>query len=239
MAFVAALAVGGAACSSATKHASEKPKTASSRNARTTRAGDADTPRDSDQDKRIANLELRLMERDAQVEDLQNRLDEAQEEVVRAMAKLRTVASRAEAASGMAEAEIALSTLRASGNADGADRVSQLVRQSNGEFEKQNFGGALYLANQAKALAMTLRGRASEGSRGAQRPGETAFALPIKLRVANRVNVREGPGTAFAVAYSAEGGSVLTGLAYTDEWIRVADDGGRAGWIFKSLVSRP
>lgn len=234
----------GVACST-TKHASERPKTGvspsrggSSRGARQT---DSDTQRDSDSEKRVNSLELRLMEKEAQVEDLQNRLDEAQAEVVRAMAKLRTVASRAEAASGMAEAEIALSALRASasGQSSEVDRASQLVRQSNGEFENQNFGGALYLANQAKALALTLRGRAADGGRAASRPGETAFALPIKLRVANRVNVREGPGTNFSVAYAAESGSLLTGLAYTDEWIRVSDDNGRSGWIFKSLVSRP
>jgi uncharacterized coiled-coil protein SlyX len=237
----AALVLSGTACSSATKHGSERrPSASASKGGRNARPADTDASRDSDQDKRIANLELRLLEKEAQVEDLQSRLDEAQAEVVRAMAKLRTVASRAEAASGMAEAEIALSALRAAGNSsEGADRVSSLVRQSNSEFEKQNFGGVLYLANQAKALALTLRGRATEGSRGAARSGETAFALPIKIRVASRVNVREGPGTGFAIAYSAESGSLLTGIAYTDEWVRVSDDGGRAGWIFKSLVSRP
>src|SRR2546425_8259366 len=44
--------------------------------------------------------------------DLQARLDEARQEVVRALAKLQTVASRAEAASAMAEAEIAVQSLR-------------------------------------------------------------------------------------------------------------------------------
>src|SRR5207249_2115448 len=68
---------------------------------------------DSVLERRVARLELLVAERDAQVEDLQARLDEARQEVVRALAKLQTVASRAEAASAIAEAEIAVQALRA------------------------------------------------------------------------------------------------------------------------------
>src|SRR4051812_12870750 len=57
------------------------------------------TVRDPDNDRRVTRLELRLMERDAQIVDLQTHLDDARQEVVRAMAKLQTIASRAEAAS--------------------------------------------------------------------------------------------------------------------------------------------
>jgi uncharacterized coiled-coil protein SlyX len=108
--------------------------------------------RDSVLERRIARFELRLAERDAQVEDLQDRLDEARQEVVRALAKLQTVASRAEAASAMAEAEIAVQALRAAAGAQQAPDVSQagkLLEQASAEFAKQNYGGALYLANQA------------------------------------------------------------------------------------------
>src|SRR2546426_5811834 len=92
------------------------------------------------------------------VEDLRARLDDARQEVVRALAKLQTVASRAEAASAMAEAEIALQALRAAtgGPPGGSSDVAQagtLVQQASGEFAKQNYGGALYLANQAKSVA--------------------------------------------------------------------------------------
>src|SRR5437762_13510261 len=63
-------------------------------------------------EQRAARLELKLLEQEAQVAELQNRLDDARREVVRAMAKLQSLATRAEAASGMAEAEIALQALR-------------------------------------------------------------------------------------------------------------------------------
>ena len=196
------------------------------------------TSRDPDQDKRIARLELQLYSRDAQLEDMQLRLDETRAEVVRAMAKLRTVASRAQAASAMAEAEIALQSLK-SGNDEPAPagQVARLVRQASSEFDKQNYGCALYLANQAKTAASSYR--LSAGNRDDARPGETSFAVPIKLKMTTRGNVRGGPGTNFPIAFAAEPGTEFTAYSYADEWIRISDDGGRTGWVFRSLVARP
>lgn len=197
--------------------------------------------RDPELERRIARVELLLLEREAQVEDLQTRLEDARAEVVRAMAKLQTVASRAEAASGMAEAEVALQSLRSSASLQPAEaaQVARLVAQSSAEFDKQNYGGALYLATQAKALAAAMRARVANASRAGPRPGETPFALPIRLRVVSQGNVREGPGTHFAILFGVESGSALTGYSHTDEWIRITDQGGRSGWIFRSLVARP
>lgn len=189
-------------------------------------------------ERRVAELELRLLEKEAHVEDLQARLADTRTEVVRTMAKLQTVASRAEAASGMAEAEIALQSLKANGGSSrDVAQVTDLVKQSSTEFNKQNYGGALYLAGQAKSLASGSRGRLG-GVAGSSRPGETAFAAPVRLKLTGRGNVREGPGTNFGVAFSLDGGAGLVGHSYVDEWIRVTDDSGRNGWVFRSLVTR-
>ncbi len=199
------------------------------------------TVKDADAEKRAARLELQMLARDAQIEDLQSRLEDTRAEVVRAMAKLQTVASRAQAASSMAEAEVALQTMRSSAQGDPPAEVSQvnrLVKQSSTEFDKQNYAGALYLANQAKTVASSYRGRLGM-NRGEARPGETLFAIPIKLKASTKGNVREGPGTNFAVSFSADAGSALTAYSYADEWIRISDDSGRSGWIHRTLVSRP
>jgi hypothetical protein len=198
------------------------------------------TVKDADADKRAARLELQLLARDAQIEDLQTRLEDTRAEVVRAMAKLQSVASRAQAASAMAEAEVSLQTMKngATGDPPEISQVTRLVRQSSTEFDKQNYGGALYLANQAKTVASSYRGRLGM-NRGEARPGETLFAVPIKLKASSKGNVREGPGTNFSVAFSADAGSALTAYSYADEWIRITDDNGRSGWIHRTLVSRP
>jgi hypothetical protein len=196
--------------------------------------------RDPELDKRLSRLELQLLARDAQIEDLQSRLEDTRAEVVRAMAKLQSVASRAQAASAMAEAEVALQTMKASASTEPpeAAQVTRLVRQSAMEFNKSNYGGALYLANQAKTVASGYRGRLGV-SRENARPGETPFAVPIKLKTTSRGNVREGPGTNFAVSFMAESGSLITGYSYADEWVRISDDSGRTGWIHQTLVARP
>jgi uncharacterized protein YgiM (DUF1202 family) len=199
------------------------------------------TVRDPELDKRIARTEVQLLAKDAQIEDLNAKLEDARAEVVRAMAKLQTVASRAQAASAMAEAEVSLQSMKgAAGDPPAeAEQVTKLVRQSAREFDKQNYAGALYLANQAKTLASSYRGRLSLGSREGLRAGETAFAVPIKLTMTTRGNVRGGPGTNFDIVFAAEPGTALTGYSYADEWIRVTDGTGRTGWVFRNLVARP
>jgi hypothetical protein len=141
----------------------------------------------------------------------------------------------------MAEAEVSLQSMK-SGSAEDppeAEQVTRLVRQSAREFDKANYAGALYLANQAKTLASSYRGRLSLGSREGVRPGETPFAVPIKLTMSTRGNIRQGPGTTFPISFAAEPGTLLTGYSYAEEWIRVSDDTGRSGWVFRSLVARP
>jgi len=197
------------------------------------------TVRDGELDRRVARLELHALEREAQVAELQTRLDDARDEVVRTMAKLQSLSSRAEAASGIAEAEVALGGLRGrtAAQAD-ATEVSRLVQQASAEFNKSNFGGAFYLASQAKARTAAARGRLA-GTATTPRAGEVTFAVPIRIKTISRGNVREGPGTNTAIAFAVESSASFTAFAMTDDWIRVVDDSGKSGWIFRTLVVKP
>lgn len=197
------------------------------------------TVRDPDLEQRAAKSEMRLLEKDAQIDDLQTRLEEARREVVRSLAKLETTASRAEAASAMAEAEIAIQSLRGTGGLPTPPEAAQcraLLDESTTEFNKQNYGGALYLANQSKALAAAGKGRIPNADRGTLRPGETPFIVPVPLQASGRSNVREGPGANFKITYTVEANAGLTGYSYMNDWIRVVDDSGRGGWIARSRV---
>ncbi len=193
---------------------------------------------DPELEQQIAGLPLRILEKDAQVEELQVRLEEARQEVVRAMAKLQSLATRAEAASGIAEAEIAIEALKGAAGDEPAPEISQtqrLLESSAQEFSQQNYGGSLYLATQARALARTGEGRLKNGE-SATRPGETLFALPLPLKVVRRSNVRDGPSLRHKVLFTLDQGTALTGRSFMEQWVRVSDDDGRGGWIFHSLV---
>jgi hypothetical protein len=197
--------------------------------------------KDPELERKVTQLELRLLEKEAQVEDLEVRLVDTRTAVVRAMAKTQTATSRAEAASGMAEAEVSLQSLRASQGQSVPEtmQVTHLVKQSSLEFDRKNYGGALYLANQARAMAMSYRARGAAANQGQQVAGETAFALPIRVKVESKGNIREGPGTNFGIAFGVEGGTVLTAFSYTEDWVRINDERGRNGWIFRGLIGRP
>lgn len=196
----------------------------------------------ADLERRLARLQLRLLERDAVIEELRRSLDAQRQEVVRNMAKLQNQATRAEAASGMAEAELAIQTLAevSSGGEDSDEysRAQMLLQQASAAFERSNFGGALYLANEARVAASTgstrIAGLQSEGPRS----GEVPFAVPVPLTTLQRSNVREGPGLEHSVSVTLDEGVRLTGHSYTTEWVRVSWDGGSSeGWIFHTLVA--
>src|SRR3989454_8837288 len=127
--------------------------------------------RDTALEQRAARLELKVFEQEAQVDELRTRLDDARREVVRAMAKLQSLATRAEAASGMAEAEIALQALRSANGSNSQSppeyaQGTQLLQLSTGEFDQQNYAGALYLATEAKNDAAAGQGRGGGNDRG-------------------------------------------------------------------------
>lgn len=196
---------------------------------------------------RATGAELRLLERDAQIRELEARFDEQQRlldatinEVVRAKAKLRGVESKAEAASEIAEAEIALQALgELPGGVEAPEhrKSIQLLERSGEEFEKDNYGGSIYLTSQAKALIrqgqMRLRGREQLDSVA----GEVAFGSPLSLKVTRNSNIRKGPGLEFNVVTTLERGTQVIGYSYIGSWVRVKLQDGSSGWIHQRLVS--
>ena len=215
---------------------SPQPAAATPGDEQTTSPRQAEQIRDLEE--RIAELQLGLLDKEAQVAELQENLDEAVLEVVRAKARLQSVESRAEAASTMAEAEIALKTVRdAAGGDSGPELIQaeQLLEMSAEAFEGENYGGALYLASQAMSLVSIGRGRFSAGD-ASRRAGEISFAVPLGLEAVRNSNVRSGPGTRFEALFTVPERTPLVGLAYEGQWVRIRDDRGRGGWIFHSLV---
>jgi hypothetical protein len=197
---------------------------------------------------RVASLRLQVLEKETQLKEinehqvtLQAKLDEAINEVVRAKSKLRSLESRAEAASNMAEAEIALKATEAQVGDGGNDReltqARQLLKMSADEFGKENYGGALYLAIQAKSHLKTGQVRPAVHEKLPPLPGESPFAVPLPLNLTKTSNLREGPGLEFRVVATLPTGTKLIGLSRKDQWVRVRDEKGVAGWVFKALVS--
>lgn len=193
-------------------------------------------------EQRIAILRFQLFERGAQLEDLQRRLEAARRETVRAMARVQTSASRAEAASVMAETEIALETLAGAEDlvtAAEAAEAKGLLELSAQAFATENYGGALYLAIQARRLAREGELRATLQEQGDLERDEVFFALPLPLETTRDSNVRAGPGIGHRVVFTLAGATPVVGRSYSGQWVHITDDEGRRGWIFHSLVTSP
>src|SRR5205807_1073872 len=76
-------------------------------------------------------------------------------------------------------------------------QATALLQQGSAEFAKQNYGGALYLAGQAKRVAGVGKSRLGGEGRAPLRAGEVPFAVPVRLQANTHGNVRDGPGGAY------------------------------------------
>ena len=201
----------------------------------------------------IAKLQLQLLERDAQIKQFEERLnsqqemlDEAIQEVVRAKAKLRSLESKAEAASEMAEAEIAVKALKAqlAGQTRNPEliKAQELLKMSAQEFKKENYGGAVYLTSQAKghirAGQIRLGGREKVAPIKRLPPfkGEVFFALPLPLKILRTSNLRKQPDRESKIITTLKKGTPLIGYSHKDKWVRVMSEDGTYGWVFQTLV---
>ena len=196
------------------------------------------TVRDPDLERESARLRMSLLERSAQLAETARRLDEATTDLVRAMARLRSVATRAEAASAIAEAQVTLRQLRGGAGQQSPPEARQAeaaLRAASAAFDAQNYGGAVYLATQAKRVATAGRGRLAGGA-AAARPGERAFALPVQLTTTARVNLRSAPSTTADLVATVPGGTPLTAYAYVQDWMRVTMADGRGAWVRQGFV---
>ena len=186
-----------------------------------------------DLEEKLARLHLQGLEKDAEIRALNHKLEAAILEVVRAMAKLRGLSGRAEAASALAETEIALKVMPAD-----SPQAQHLLRMATEEFKKQNYDGTVYLTSQVKLLIGSRTERPVRAAEAAKTDGEQALSPVLALRASNRSNVREGPGPAFKILFVVERGTALSAVSYNGVWVRVKTDDGRAGWVHYSLVDQ-
>lgn len=171
---------------------------------------------------------------------MQKKLNAAFQEVVRAKAKLRSLEGKAEAASNIAEAEVALKALKTRwpGQKRGPEviQAEHLLEMSSKELNKNNFGGALYLAGKAKNLIKMGQARLNTGGKASTVSEEVLFVLPVSLKVLRKSNVREGPGKDFKVVFTLKKGAKVKGHSSKDKWVWVKSEDDRSGWIFHTLV---
>ncbi len=139
-------------------------------------------------DERIAPLLLAILEREAQIQSLERKLDDAILETVRSKAKLASLESRAEAASNLAEAEVGFKTLADSvkglNKRPEAVRLDALLKTSAAELKKENYGGSLFLTNQIKGKLLDLQDLIDSEEQQRAAAGKSSASAAFDTRLA-------------------------------------------------------
>lgn len=207
-------------------------------------------PSCDEQVKEVARLTQELAARDAELRELksaqreqaksaQETTREAAREVTRAKAKARRLATQADAASYLAEVEVAIGALR--GNATAA--VSPLPALATAylalaaePFARGDYARAMERASQAEEVVGLAARPLPSGRKPARPPVEVALQVPLPLHAATDADVRRQPRPKAPRAGVMRKDAVLTAFGWQDGWLRIQTTDGVAGWVEPAAV---
>jgi hypothetical protein len=195
-------------------------------------------PSCDDQTREVAHLRQDLAARESELRDLRGNqraqvkvLQESTREVARAKVKLRRLATQADAASYIAEVEVAMASQSAAPTAPLMALAQDILESTAAPFAQGDYGMAMDRAAQAEQLiALVAYYRKRPDSRP-MIPGEYPLlvAIPLKVTVDSPLH-RQPRGTAPVVA-TLKKDSVLVAHAYKGNWMQVETEDGRWGWV--------
>ena len=197
----------------------------------------------------ITRLKHDLANKEAEIRDLRSQqreqtkaLQESSRQAARATGKLHRLATQADAASYIAETEVALATLRSS--PDAGSRTSpiavaqEILQSAAAPFAGGDYSAAMDRTAQAAQLLAMLALNRSRSVSAARAASEVSFLVPIPLRVRIDSNLRRQPRGNAKVLGVLKESTPLIAHAYKDKWLRVKADDGRSGWIHQSLFAK-
>jgi len=207
-------------------------------------------PSCEEQTREIARLREDLAARDAEMRDLRsNQRDQAkvlQESTLgatRAKVKLRRIATQADAASYIAEVEVAYESVRSSlgktTTAPMMELAQGILESTAALFARGQYEAAMDRAAQAEQLIIVVaEAHARSGSR-ARVPGELPLQVAVSLKVTVDSNLRRQPLARAPVVGVLKKDSHLVARAYKGSWLYAETDDGRAGWVNQTQLGVP
>lgn len=198
----------------------------------------------------IARLQRILTEKDAEIASLRTHqqgqtkeLQESTAQAARAQVKLRRLATQADAASAIAQAQVAMATLQSSQSTGREDRqliqAQRIQEVARASFQQGDYGNAIDQAAQAgQLIAMVAELHTRTGS-GQRRLTKVSFQVPIPLRVMVDSNLRRQPRDTATVSTVLKANSPVEAHAYKGHWLLVKTDDGHSGWLYRLLVVAP
>jgi hypothetical protein len=199
-------------------------------------------PSCDEQNREIARLRQDLAGREAELRELRTNqreqvkvIQESTREATRAKVKLRRLATQADAASDIAEVEVALASLRKAPGAAASgpllDLAQALIVSTAAPFAQGDYGIAMERAAQAEQLiaaAADLRGESNSRLRPSR---EVLLQVSIPLSVTGEGHLRRHPLRSAPITAVLRKNSPVIARAYRANWLRVEAEDGRSGWV--------
>ena len=207
-------------------------------------------PSCEEQAREIARLRQDVANRGAEVRDLRSNqrdqvkvLRESAQEVTRAKVRLRRLATQADAASYVAEVEVAMESLRAArGSATAIPLVmlaQDILESTAVPFAQGDYGVTIERAAQAEQL-IALAAHYQVRPRSRPRvPGEVPLQVAIPLQVTIGSSLRRQPRARAPLVGALKKDTRLVAHAYRGRWMLVRTEDGRAGWVNQTRLKAP
>ena len=191
-----------------------------------------------DRSDEIARLRQDLANREAELRDLRSSqreqvraVQESSREVTRAKARVRRLATQADAASYLAEVEVALQSARPAATASPLlGLAAAFLTAAQAPFAQGDYATAMDRAAQAEQLVTAAAAGTPTASR-TRVAGEVLLQAGIPLKSRGDAPLRRAPERRAAVVATLARDTALTAHAYKGDWMRVETEDGRFGWL--------
>ncbi len=189
---------------------------------------------------KIAGLKLKLLEKQAEINQLMISQQNFISEAVRVKAKLRSLHGKAGAVAGMIETKIALQAVKADQLNEQQKRIlsqaNSLILISDKALDEGNIDGATFLSGKARQLILTINMQNKDDDPSDQHMEKVTFIIPLAMKTTRRSNVRDKPDIKSKIQFQLEADVQVNALWYTDKWIYIEDDTNRKGWVYYYLL---
>lgn len=196
------------------------------------------------QQREIERLQQLLAEKEALIRNLNVRqqgqakaLQETTSQVTRDQVRLRRLATQPGAASSIAEAEVAMTSLKSS-QITAPEQILQaqrLLGAATASYAKGNYGIAMDHAAQTREFIGMVRDNRTRKASD-QRLAMVSFSIPVPLRAKSNINLRREPFGSAIKFGALKKDSALTAHAYLGDWLQVQTSDERSGWVLNTLV---
>jgi hypothetical protein len=187
-----------------------------------------------------AKLQIKLLEKDAEINRLTSVQQTLDRESVRKKVKKHSPKNKAEAVALLAETETDINTAKElignTADQQAFSRLDQLMAEGKAEIEQGNFDKAYSLATEALELAQTMQLKRAVKLKKAP---ISKFLPSMPMQVSKKSKIRKHPDIHAQILQILEPGTIVTATGYQGHWVKVTVKDQEPGWIYYSLLIVP